>query len=63
VKEFLSREGHEFVIKSIEEDSQAYDQLIDLGFRVVPVTIVNGQAVKGFDVQALREALAGSSRS
>ena len=33
-------------------------KLIALGFRVVPVTIVNGRPIKGFDEPALRAALA-----
>jgi hypothetical protein len=28
VKEFLSREGHRFDVKNIEEDDAAYDELI-----------------------------------
>jgi glutaredoxin-like protein NrdH len=60
VKEFLSREGHAFLTKNVDEDHSAYDELLALGFRAVPVTIVNGLAVKGFDEPALRKALAAS---
>ena len=63
MKEFLSRERREFVVKNIEEDDSAYDELIALGFRVVPVTIVNGRAVAGFNEPALREALTTASES
>ena len=31
VKEFLSREGHPFVVKSIEDDDAAFDELVKLG--------------------------------
>jgi glutaredoxin len=60
VKEFLSREGHEFTTMNVEEDDSAYEALLALGFRVVPVTIVNGQAIRGFDQPALRAALTAS---
>jgi glutaredoxin len=60
VKEFLSREQYAFTAKNVEEDDSAYDELIALGFRVVPVTIVNGRAIKGFNEPALRSALAAS---
>ena len=60
MKEFLSREGHEFTTMNVEEDDSAYEALLALGFRVVPVTIVNGQAIKGFDEPALRAALTAS---
>jgi hypothetical protein len=54
VKEFLSREGHPFTVRNVEEDDTAYEALLALGF-----TIVNGHSIKGFDEPALRAALAG----
>ncbi len=57
VKEFLSREGHPFETKNIEEDHAAYDELMKLGARSVPVTVINDQVVTGFDQARLREAL------
>ena len=60
MKEFLSREGHVFTTRNVEEDDSAYEALIALGFRVVPVTIVNGQPLTGFDEPALRAALAAA---
>jgi glutaredoxin len=57
VKEFLSRAGQTFTVKLVDEDSAAYDELIALGYRMVPVTIINGQAVRGFDSAALAKAL------
>ena len=60
MKEFLSREQQPFIEKNVEDDDSAYDELIALGFRAVPVTIVNGRAIKGFDEAALRAALAVS---
>jgi glutaredoxin len=58
VKEFLSREGHVFEAKNIEEDDAAYDELLSLGARSVPVTVVDGQVITGFDQARLRAALA-----
>jgi glutaredoxin len=57
VKEFLSRAGHSFTVKSVDEDESAYDELIALGFRTIPVTVVDGRAVMGFNQVRLREAL------
>jgi glutaredoxin len=59
VKEFLSREGQPFTVRNVEDDDSAYEALLALGIRAVPVTIVNGHAIKGFDEPALRAALAG----
>jgi glutaredoxin len=60
VKEFLSREGVAFTARNVDEDDQAYDELIARGFRTVPVTIIDEAAVKGFDPAALRRALGRS---
>jgi glutaredoxin len=58
VKEFLSRERVPFTERNVEEDETAYDELIALGFRSVPVAVVGGRPVKGFDREALAAAVA-----
>ncbi len=58
VKEFLSREGHAFTVRNIEDEPAAYDDLLALGFKVIPVTIIDGHAITGYDERKLREALA-----
>lgn len=60
MKEFLSREQRAFTVRNVEDDDTAYDELMSMGFRVVPVTIINGRPIKGFDEPALRAALAAS---
>ena len=61
MKEFLSRSGHAFVVRNVDEDDAAYKELLALGVRTVPLTIIAGRAIKGFDEAALREALASES--
>jgi glutaredoxin len=61
VKEFLTREGVVFDTKNVEEDDEAYRELIARGFRSVPVTVVGAEAIRGFDAAALRKALDGRS--
>ncbi len=58
MKEFLSRAGHTFEVKNIEEDDKAYDELLALGARSVPVTLIDDQMITGFDQARLRAALA-----
>ena len=60
VKEFLSREGHAFDAKNIEDDDTAYDQLMALGARSVPTTVIGDQVITGFDQARLRAALAAA---
>ena len=49
-----------FTVKNVDEDFDAYSELGAHGFRTVPVTFIDGHAVKGFDEAALRAALASS---
>ena len=57
MKEFLSREGIAFEAKNVDEDDQAYAELIARGYRTIPVTFIGDRAIKGFDQAALRAAL------
>ena len=59
MKEFLSRAGRTFEVKNVDDDLDAYNDLIGRGFRAVPVTIIGGIAIKGFDEDALQAALDG----
>ena len=58
MKEFLSRAGHAFTVRDVDEDLSAYQELVARGFRAVPVTIIGETAIKGFDEPALTRALA-----
>jgi glutaredoxin len=57
VKEFLSHKGVPFTVKLVDEDDAAYDELLKLGYRAVPITVIGTRVVKGFDPQVLDEAL------
>jgi glutaredoxin len=61
VKEFLSRAGHTFETRNIEEDDKAYDELLALGARSVPVTVIGDRMITGFDQAQLRSALADAA--
>jgi len=63
VKEFLSREQQAFTVRNIEDDPEAYDELLSMGFKVVPVTIIGDHAITGYDQGALRRALADAGES
>ena len=43
--------------KDIRADKSALDELIKLGFRATPVTIIDGEAVAGFDRPKLEKLL------
>ena len=57
MKEFLSREGVAFQTKNVDDDDQAYAELIAKGYRTIPVTFVGDTVIKGYDEAALRAAI------
>jgi len=57
VKGFLSRLGVAFVARNVDDDDRAYDELLALGLRTVPVTLVGGRPVKGYDEAAILQAI------
>ena len=60
MKEFLSREGHTFEAKNVEDDDAAYDELLALGARAVPTIVIDKEVITGFDQARLRAALAAA---
>ena len=58
MKEFLSRAGVPYTAHNVDEDDRAYDELVALGWRTVPVTIIGTQVIKGYDADALEAAIA-----
>ena len=59
VKTFLRERGVAFVEKDVMADEQAFAELEAKGFFATPVTVIDGQAVVGFNRTRL-EALLGS---
>ena len=63
MKEFLSRAGRRYELRNVDEDPSAYQELLARGFRMVPVTVIGGSAIKGFDEAALSRALEAGAQS
>jgi glutaredoxin len=58
VKEFLSQKGIVFQEIDVSSDPQALESLMKLTKSlVVPVTVINGDVIVGFDKKALEEKL------
>jgi hypothetical protein len=60
VKEFLSRANRSVVARNVEEDDDAYRDLVALGVRSVPLTVIGPHRVTGFDPDALAAALSAT---
>lgn len=57
VKQFLTRMGVPFQAKDVRRDPQAREEFMRMGFRGTPVTLIDGQAIVGFDQARLMAAL------
>lgn len=57
MKEFLHQRGVAFVEKDVGKDEAALNQLLEKGFAATPVTIIDGEAVVGFNRQRLEQLL------
>ena len=57
VKEFLRQQGIAFTEKDIRADPKALDELTDRGFFATPVTLIDGEAVVGFNRPRLEQLL------
>lgn len=59
VKEFLSQRGVGFIEKDVSRDQLAAQELVSKSRQMgVPVTIINGETIVGFDRARLEQALA-----
>ena len=57
VKVYLSRKGLEFTERNVSEDDAARDDLLAMGLRSTPVTVIGGQNVVGYSPPKLEAAL------
>lgn len=57
MKEFLSQKGLSFTEKDVVEDEAAMEELTNLNFFSTPVTLIDGEAVVGFDRKKLETLL------
>ncbi len=58
MKEFLHQKGVQFVEKDVSKDEAALNELLEKGFAATPVTIIDGDAIVGFNRQRLEQLLA-----
>lgn len=56
-KEYLQEKGVSYEEKNVSTDPAARKELIQKGYRGVPVIVVNGEEIVGFDKARLEELL------
>jgi len=57
VKEFLHQKGVEFSEKDVSADERALEELMAMGYSATPVTVIDGEAVVGFNRVRLEQLL------
>lgn len=57
VKKFLKEKNIEFVEKTVEDEKNAHESMEVSGQTGIPVTVVDGKFVLGFDVPKLKTLL------
>lgn len=60
VKEYLSQNQIPFTERNVAADETALAELEKLGYMTTPVTLIDGEAVIGFDQKKLEKLLGGN---
>ena len=60
VKEYLSQNKIAFTERNVATDENALAELEKLGYMTTPVTLIDGEAVVGFDREKLGSLLGGN---
>ncbi len=58
MKEFLRQKGVAFAEKDVAADEAAFEDVMRMGFAATPVTVIDGEAVVGFNRAKLEQLLA-----
>ena len=57
VKVYLSRKGFEYTEHNVSTDRDSLKDLVSMGYRSTPVTVIGGEKVVGYSPAKLDEAL------
>lgn len=59
MKEFLSRKGIAYTVKDVTRDRTAMQELVDMGYQAVPVTVIGSERILGSELDRIEKAVAG----
>ncbi|MDO5718303.1 MAG: glutaredoxin family protein [Tissierellia bacterium] len=57
LKDYLKEKNVDFVEKNVSTDIKARTELMEMGHMGVPVTVINGEEIVGFDQDRIDDAL------
>ena len=63
VKVYLSRKGFEFTEHNVSTDRESLKDLVSMGYRSTPVTVIGEEKVVGYSPAKLDEALEAAGLS
>ena len=61
VKVYLSRKGIAFTERSVSQDEEARQDLLDLGYRTTPLTVIGDSMVVGYNPAKIEAAIKATS--
>ena len=56
-KSWLQSQGHTYTERNISDNPEYVDDLVRMGFRVTPVTVIGSEMIVGFSPSRLEKAL------
>ena len=63
VKVYLSRKGFDFTEHNVSKDRDALKELVTMGYRSTPETVIGDEKVVGYSHSKIDEALEGAGFS
>ncbi len=57
LKSYLTERGVEFTARDVSTDAEALEELTRFGYMATPITVIDGEAVVGFDRKQLESLL------
>lgn len=55
--EYLKHNNVQFVAKNVHDDIGARKELVALGSKTIPTTVINGEVIVGFEVEKIRDLI------
>lgn len=55
--EYLKYNGVKFTAKNVHDDAEARQELIALGSKTIPTTVIDNEVIVGFEVERIRDLI------
>ncbi len=55
--EYLKYNNVHFIPKNVHEDTDARKELISLGSKTIPTTVIDGEVIVGFEIERIKELI------